>query len=53
MKKYFLDTSFIISLLLDSDSNHSKAIELQYVLNEECFINNNVFNEVLTLIGEK
>ncbi|MBR5504587.1 MAG: type II toxin-antitoxin system VapC family toxin [Methanobrevibacter sp.] len=51
--KYFLDTSFILSLILDSDSNHEKAINLLNILNEDCYINNNVLNEVLTLIGRK
>ena len=53
MKKYFLDTSFIMALILDSDSNYKKAIKLEYILNEECYINNNVLNEVLTLTGRK
>ena len=52
MKKYFLDTSFIMALILDSDSNYKKAIKLEYILNEECYINN-VLNEVLTLTGRK
>ena len=43
--KYFLDTSFIMALVLDSDSNHEKALKLAYALNEDCFINNNVLNE--------
>lgn len=51
--KYFLDTSFILALILDSDSNHDKAKNLSYILNEECYINNNVLNEVLTLTGMK
>lgn len=51
--KYFLDTSFILALVLDSDSNYKKAVNLAYVLNEKCYINNNVLNEVLTLIGRK
>ena len=50
---YFLDTSFIMALVLDSDSNHEKALKLVYVLNEECYINNNVLNEVLTLTGRR
>lgn len=53
MKKYFLDSSFIMALVLDSDSNYDKAVNLKYVLKENCFINNNVLNEVLTLIGRK
>lgn len=51
--KYFLDTSFILALVLDSDSNHNKAVKLKHVLSAECFINNNVLNEVITLIGRK
>lgn len=51
--KYFLDTSFILAIVLDSDSNYKKAVNLAYVLNEKCYINNNVLNEVLTLIGRK
>lgn len=51
--KYFLDSSFILALVLNSDSNYKKAVNLAYVLNEKCYINNNVLNEVLTLIGRK
>ena len=51
--KYFLDTSFIMALVLDSDANYNKAGKLDYILNENCFINNNVLNEVLTLTGRK
>lgn len=51
--KYFLDTSFILALVLDSDSNHQKAVDLKGILNEKCYINNNVLNEVLTLTGRK
>lgn len=51
--KYFLDTSFIMALVLNSDANYDKAVKLDYILNEKCFINNNVLNEVLTLTGRK
>ena len=51
--KYFLDTSFIIALVLNSDSNHQNALKLAYILSEDCYINNNVLNEVLTLTGRK
>ena len=51
--KYFLDTSFILALVLDSDSNHKKAVNLKEILNEKCYINNNVLNEVLTITGRK
>ena len=51
--KYFLDTSFLMALVLDSDSNHEKALELLHILSEDCYVNNNVLNEVLTLSGRK
>ena len=51
--KYFLDTSFIMALVLNSDSNHQNALKLVYILSEDCYINNNVLNEVLTLTGRK
>lgn len=51
--KYFLDTSFILALVLDSDSNHENALKLIGVLSEDCYINNNVLNEVLSLSGRK
>lgn len=51
--KYFLDTSFIMALVLDSDSNHEKALGLLHILSEDCYVNNNVLNEVLTLSGRK
>ena len=51
--KYFIDTSFIMALVLNSDANYNKAVKLDYILNEKCFINNNVLNEVLTLTGRK
>ena len=43
--KYFLDSSFILALVLNSDSNYKKAVNLAYVLNEKCYINNNVLND--------
>lgn len=51
--KYFLDTSFILALVLDSDSNYEKALKISDILDEDCYINNNVLNEVLTLTGRK
>lgn len=51
--KYFLDSSFILALILKTDANHEKAFELVDVLNEDCYINHNVLNEVLTLVGRK
>lgn len=51
--KYFLDSSFILALILKTDANHEKAFELVDLLNEDCYINHNVLNEVLTLVGRK
>ena len=53
MDKYFLDTSFILALILDNDSNYYKALKHENILHEKCYINHNVLNEVLTLIGRK
>lgn len=53
MDKYFLDTSFILALILDNDSNYYKALKYENILHEKCYINHNVLNEVLTLIGRK
>ena len=36
MSKYFFDSSFIIALALDNDSNKNKALELTDLLSEEC-----------------
>ena len=51
--KYFLDSSFILALILKTDDNFEKALELVDILNDDCYINNNVLNEVLTLVGRK
>lgn len=51
--KYFLDTSFILALVLVSDSNYEKALKISDILDEDCYINNNVLNEILTLTGRK
>lgn len=53
MDKYFLDTSFILALILDNDSNYYKALNHENILHKKCYINHNVLNEVLTLIGRK
>ena len=45
MSKYFFDSSFIIALALDNDSNKSKALELTDLLSEECYIGDNVIEE--------
>ena len=56
MKKVFLDTSFILGLVNSNDELHENAIKLEEaenILSQDCYINNNVLNEVLTLTGRK
>ena len=51
--KYFLDSSFILALIIKTDENYENALELVDIFNDECYINFNVLNEVLTLVGRK
>lgn len=54
--KVFLDTSFIVSLIIKTDSNHEKAKKLiinEDLLNNECYISNLIINEIITVIGNK
>ena len=56
MRKVFLDTSFILGLVNSNDELHENAIKLEEaenILSQDCYINNNVLNEVLTLTGRK
>ncbi|MBR0271697.1 MAG: type II toxin-antitoxin system VapC family toxin [Methanobrevibacter sp.] len=56
MKKIFLDTSFILAYINSNDELHESALKLEEeenILSQDCFINNNVLNEVLTLTGRK
>lgn len=56
MKKVFLDTSFILAYVNSNDELHENALRLEKVenvLSQDCYINNNVLNEVLTLTGRK
>ncbi len=56
MIKVFLDTSFILAYLNSNDELHKNALKLEKsenILSQDCYINNNVLNEVLTLTGRK
>ena len=53
MSKYFFDSSFIIALALDNDSNKSKALELTDLLSGECYIGDNVIEEVVNVVNLK
>ncbi len=55
MTKYFLDTNFILGLILLNDDLHMKSVELndQYDLeNQDCYVSNHVLDEVVTIIGQ-
>ena len=52
-EKYFLDASYLLALFNNNDSLHKNALELKDILNSDCYINNNVLNEILTLTGRK
>ena len=51
--KIFLDTSFIIGLAFDNDNTHKYAVEHKDILSEDCYINNSVVNEVVTVSNNK
>ena len=51
--KVFCDTSFIIALAFDNDENNVRAVELKDILSEDCYINNSVLNEVVTVSNNK
>lgn len=51
--KVFLDTSFILALAFDNDDNNKSAIELKNVFSEDCYINNSILNEVVTVSNNK
>ena len=53
MKKYFIDSSFLIALVLDKDTNKEKAIDLSKMLSEDCYISDNIINEVVTVVNLK
>lgn len=52
-EKVFLDTSFIIALAFENDDNNESAVELKNILLEDCYINNSVVNEVVTVSNNK
>ena len=56
MRKVFLDTSFILAYVNSNDELHENALRLEEaenILSQDCYINNNVLNEVLTLTGRR
>lgn len=50
--KYFVDSSYLISLLLDTDSNHFEALDLSQSICGNLYISNYVFQEVITVVSK-
>jgi predicted nucleic acid-binding protein len=53
MRKIFIDSSYLIAIALDKDSNKEKALELSELLSEECYISDKVINEVVTVVNSR
>lgn len=53
MRKIFIDSSYLIAIALDKDSNKEKALELSTLLDEECYISDKVINEVVTVVNTR
>lgn len=54
--RIFLDTSFLLAILLKNDSTHKRALELkekEKIFQNDCYISNHVIDEIITLIGNK
>ena len=52
--KYFVDSSFIVSLFKKTDSNHELAKEhIDIIDNNDCYITNGILLEVITILKKK
>lgn len=49
----FVDTSFLIALLISTDKFHEKALSISQTINERKVINNTVLNETLNAFTGK
>ncbi len=49
----FVDTSFLIALLISSDNFHENAVSISQTINERKVINNTVLNETLNAFTGK
>ena len=49
----FVDTSFLIALLISSDNFHENAVDISQTINERKVINNTVLNETLNAFAGK
>ena len=54
MSKLFVDSSYLIAIALNNDSNTKKALQLkELLLSEECYISDKVINEVITVVNTR
>ena len=53
MKKILFDSSFIIAIFRKNDPLHQRAIENKEVLDNDCYISNEIVSEVITILGQK
>lgn len=53
--KIFLDSSFLIAYVIETDENNKLALKLENenIFDNECYINNLIVNEIVTIIGNK
>ena len=52
--KYFVDSSFIVSLFKKTDSNHELAKEhIDIIDNNDCYITNGILLEIITILMKK
>jgi predicted nucleic acid-binding protein len=53
--KIFLDSTFFIAYVIDTDENNELAYQLEKngLFDNECYINNLIVNETVTVIGNK
>lgn len=52
MSKYFLDANFIISIFREIEKHHELSVKTcsELLKNHECYINNSVLNEIITVL---
>ena len=53
MTKIFIDSSYLIAIALNNDSNKEKALALSELLSEDCYISDKVINEVVTVVNSR
>jgi len=53
IERIFVDSSFIIGLAFENDDNNARAVEFKHILSEDCYINNSIVNEVVTVSNNK